>query len=298
MITPLDLTVAGWELAARGWPVFMLGRSKRPVANCPDCRPGATDGHDPEHCDCLTCHGFYAATVNPATIAAIVRAVPGGQLAVRTGTRAGLVVVDVDPAHGGMASLTRLIDTGLATPTARVITGTGGHHLYYRHPGQPVLSRPLPGYPGIDIKADGGYVVAPPSTNRRTGRSYTWVTDGRAVEEMPPPLISACLSQQRPEPTLNAASDVAVRTVAAGGISYPGRLLDSHLDAVRRAPVGKRRTTLYGAARGVARMVAAGAISHTDAVAALTKVGREVEQSEREICAAIAGGFRDETAAA
>jgi hypothetical protein len=297
VITPLDLTVAGWELAARGWPVFMLGRSKRPVANCPDCRPGAAE-HDPERCDCLTCHGFYAATINPASIAAIVRAIPGGQLAVRTGIRARLLVVDVDPAHGGMASLTRLIDAGMATPTARVITGTGGHHLYYRHPGRPVLSRPLPGYPGIDIKADGGYVVAPPSTNRRTGRSYQWVTDGRAVEEMPPPLIAACLSRQRPEHVPDTASAGPVRTVAAGGISFPDRLLDSHLDAVRRAPVGKRRTTLYGAARGVARMVAAGAISHADAVAALTDVGRQVEQSEREICAAIAGGFRDETAAA
>ncbi|WP_344313344.1 bifunctional DNA primase/polymerase [Fodinicola feengrottensis] len=290
--------MAGWELAARGWPVFMLGRSKRPVANCPDCRPGAAGGHDPELCHCLTCHGFYAATTNPARIAAVVRAVPGGQLAVRTGDRAQLLVVDVDPAHGGNASLARLIDAGIAAPTARVITGTGGHHLYYRHPGQPVPSRPLPGYPGIDIKADGGYVVAPPSTNRRTGRSYQWVTDGRAVEEMPPPLVSACLSQKGPERIPNAAAAGPVRTVAAGGISYPDQLLSCHLDAVLRAPVGRRRTTLYGAARGVARMVAAGAISHADAVAALTEVGRAMEQSEREICAAIAGGFRDETTAA
>lgn len=305
MITRHDLTMAGWELAGRGWPVFMLGRSKRPVANCPACRPAAaTGGHDPQDCDCLTCHGFYAATTDPARIAAIVRAVPGGQLAVRTGAVAGLLVVDVDPAHGGTVSLARLVDAGMATPTARVITGTSGQHLYYRHPfadrSQPVLSRPLPGYPGVDIKADGGYVVAPPSTNRRTGRTYRWVTDGRGVEEMPPPLVTACLTDRISAVPImwDTAPAGPVRTVAAGGISYPERLLDSHLDAVRRAPVGKRRTTLYGAARGVARMVAAGAISHADAVAALTEVGRAAEQTDRDICHAIAGGFRDETAAA
>jgi hypothetical protein len=45
-------------------------------------------------------------------------------------------------------------------------------------------------------------------------------------------------------------------------------------------------------------MVAAGAIDHADAVAALTAVGREAAQSDREIRAAIAGGFRDEGIAA
>jgi hypothetical protein len=45
-------------------------------------------------------------------------------------------------------------------------------------------------------------------------------------------------------------------------------------------------------------MVAAGAIDHTAAIAALTDVGREAEQSDREIRAAIAGGFRDEGIAA
>jgi hypothetical protein len=41
-------------------------------------------------------------------------------------------------------------------------------------------------------------------------------------------------------------------------------------------------------------MVAAGVIDRADAVAALTETGRAVEQSDREIRAAILGGFRDE----
>jgi hypothetical protein len=60
-----------------GWPVFLLGRSKRPVANCGDCRSAGPE-HDPQGCDCLTCHGFYAATTEPARIRAMFATVPGG----------------------------------------------------------------------------------------------------------------------------------------------------------------------------------------------------------------------------
>ncbi|WP_308425657.1 hypothetical protein [Pilimelia terevasa] len=61
-----------------------------------------------------------------------------------------------------------------------------------------------------------------------------------------------------------------------------------------RAPAGRRRTTLYGAARGVARMVAAAAVTAHDATAALTAAGRAVGQPERDIRNAITGGFKDE----
>ena len=45
-------------------------------------------------------------------------------------------------------------------------------------------------------------------------------------------------------------------------------------------------------------MVAAGAITHADAIAALTDVGQQAEQTARDIRAAITGGFRDEGIAA
>ena len=112
---------------------------------------------------------------------------------------------------------------------------------------------------------------------------------------MPPALVTACL----PPPAISPTPPTSpTATQPGGGISHPDKLLSAHLDAVRRAAEGHRRTTLYGAARGVARMVAAGAIDHTAAVAALTDVGREAEQTDREIRAAIAGGFRDEGIAA
>ncbi|MEU8188683.1 bifunctional DNA primase/polymerase [Micromonospora carbonacea] len=285
-----DLLAAALDYAARGWPVFMLARSKRPVANCRPCATAGTD-HDPHACPCLTCHGFYAATTDPHRIAAIIDAVPRGQLALRTGAASGTVVVDVDPRHGGHHSMAALIAEGLLPRTRYAVTGSDGLHLYYRHPGPSVISRPMPGRHGIDIKADGGYVVLPPSRHQRTGRPYRWADAGHDLTEMAPALLDAC--QAAPTRT---ASDTTrtTRTPGGGAISSPDALLASILATVAAAPKGRHRVTLYGAARGVARMVAAGAISHADAVAALTDTGRAAQQTEREIRGAITGGFRDE----
>ncbi|SCL67007.1 Bifunctional DNA primase/polymerase, N-terminal [Micromonospora peucetia] len=292
------LVIPALTYAGRGWPVFMLARSKRPVANCPDC-PTDAAGHDREACPCLTCHGFYAASTDPDRVTAIVTTVPTGQLALRTGAPSGTVVIDVDPAHGGRDTMNALIADGLLPPTAYVVTGSGGLHLYYRHPGQPIsCSQGKPGQglgPGVDVKADGGYVVLPPSVHPRTGRPYRWAPN-RDMQEMPPALVTACQPvTPAPPPTL-PHSPTTIR--AAGGISCPDRLLAAHLDAVASATEGARRTTLYGAARGVARMVKVDAISRDDAIAALTDAGRQAEQTDRDIRAAIRGGFRAEGLAA
>ncbi|MEV6285520.1 bifunctional DNA primase/polymerase [Kribbella sp. NPDC051770] len=294
MTTPTPILNAALDAAGRGWPVFMLGLSKRPVANCADC---PKDAHDPASCGHLTCHGFYAATTDPARLAAIVTAVPGGQLAVRTGAVSGLAVIDVDPAHGGDASLSGLMADRLVPRTLHVHTGSGGLHLYYRHPGKDLPSRPMPDRAGIDVKADGGYVVLPPSIHHRTHRPYMWGTTAADVMEMPPALVAACLPAPMPA-NLPPRRSVPTTATGAGGISHPDKLLSAHLDAVLHAKKGKRRTTLYGAARGVARMVAAGALDQTDAVAALTYAGHQAAQSDRDIAAAITGGFRDEGIAA
>jgi hypothetical protein len=271
----------------RGWPVFVLGRSKRPVANCPACKT-AGPGHDPAACPCLTCHGFHAATISPARLAAMLAAVPRGLLAIRTGTTAGLAIIDIDPRNGGV------VDRALMAPTAAVATGGGGWHLYYRHPGGPLLAA-LPGRAGVDVKADGGYVVAPPSVHPGGGRPYQWAGD-RPVVEMPPALTAALTPP--PAPARPAPPSGPVPVGRAGGISSPAALLAAHLRAVQIAPEGRRRVTLYGAARGVARMVAVGAITEADAIAALTAAGLAAQQTGRDIRAAIDGAFRDEGAAA
>ena len=286
-----QLNAAALRYAADGWPVFMLGRNKRPVANCPRCHPvNGKPAHDPQGCKCLTCHGFYAATLEPRLITRMIAVVGGGMPAIRTGAPSRLVVVDVDPAHGGMRSLTGLRDEGLLPPTRFVRTGSGGLHLYYRHPGPHTkigCSQSQLG-PGLDVRADGGYVVAPPAVHPLTRMPYQWADTSTAISEMPRALRAACTPPTAPPPA--APARPAPRLARAGGISSPAALLNAHLTSVRNAPEGRRRATLYGCARGVARMVAAGAIQPADAQAALREAGLAAGQTDRDTRAAITGG--------
>ncbi|MFG1785832.1 bifunctional DNA primase/polymerase [Rhodococcus oryzae] len=262
-----SLLAAALRYAANGWPVFLLGRSKRPVALCATCETAKRDKtpHDPQACACLTCHGFYAATTDPDRITAMVTTVPRGLLAIRTGAPSGLVVVDVDTGHGGMASLRDLIARGLTPTTRYVRTGSGGLHLYYRHPGRPVpCDQSTRLGPGIDVRADGGYVVAPPSRHPLTGRPYVWTDEGAPVIDMAPALVAACVAEiRRLGPVRPAGQPVTPRS--GGAISHPDKLMSALVARIREAPEGRRRVTLYGCARGAALIVAAGHLTSTDA---------------------------------
>lgn len=284
-----QLLAAALRYAARGWHVFFLSHSKRPVRNCPQC-PQSSSEHDGETCQCLTCHAHLAATTDPDRIRAIRKAVPMGLPAIRTGAISGMVVLDVDPRNGGQ------IDRELMTPTATVMSGRGdgGCHLYYEHPGQYVRSTKLPGHPGIDVKGDGGYVVAPPAPHPVTGWPYLWI-GGRPVVSMRAPLVEACCPSAGAAPAAASAPTTRTNFGAARRIVSPAGLLQWNLDLLRRAGHGHRRRTLYGVARNIARdLVATGAMTSTEAWAVLIEAGRAAEQTERDIRAAILGGFRDE----
>jgi Bifunctional DNA primase/polymerase, N-terminal len=279
-----DLLTAALAYAKANIPTFFLSSSKRPLANCRDCNLAGPD-HSGATCDHLICHGHLAATCDPDRLRQMSRFAPHGMLAVRTGAVSGLVVIDVDPRNGGNVSLGDMVRQGLLTPTKRVITGANGQHLLYRHPGQHVPSRGLPGWPGIDVKGDGGYVVAPPSIHPRTGRRYAHADDGRAVVEMTPPLVEAVVAR---------ASVPVVALPTSEGIRDAQALLRRLLDTIERAPEGRRRTTLYGASRGVARIVAAGKVQLSDAMALLQNAGSLAEQSPKDIHNAVSAAFRAE----
>ena len=124
-----------------------------PIANCERCRLEHTTPPHMEACECLTCHGFYAGTLDVARIEEMLRLNPRGLLAVRTGAVSGTVVIDVDPP--GITTMRVLVGDGVLPRTVAAVTGRGGYHLVYAHPGGKVLSGAGKGGPGVDIKADG-----------------------------------------------------------------------------------------------------------------------------------------------
>lgn len=164
----------------QGWKIFTLGRDKTPVKLCRECA-AADWTHDRETCPCLLCHGFYAATDDIARVAQMIVNVPDGLLAVRTGQASGIIVLDFEAVGDIDKTTGELFPSGLNVldaweswtrgrslpATLRAWTGRGGLHLFYRlDEGVRVKSgnRVLP---GVDVKADGGYVALPTPGHRR-----------------------------------------------------------------------------------------------------------------------------------
>jgi hypothetical protein len=98
---------------------------------------------------------------------------PDTNLSVVTGAISGLVVLDVDPRHGGGASLKALEQRhGRLPETVEAVTGGGGRHVYFAHPGHEVRNR-AGILPGLDLRGDGGTIVLPPSIHP-SGNPSRW----------------------------------------------------------------------------------------------------------------------------
>ncbi len=128
---------------------------------------------------------------------------PTANIGLVTGKQSGLVVIDIDPRNGGDKSLQNLIDSydGFkpVLATYEVKTGGNGTHYYYAYD-KPFKSFKKHGLgEGIDIKADGGYVLAAPS-NHFSGSLYSIVNDSNLLE-LPTILIDFITQNQAPVKT-------------------------------------------------------------------------------------------------
>lgn len=125
---------------------------------------------------------------------------PNSNIGIVTGKVSGLAVIDVDPQHGGTESLGQLeSDYHPLPPTLEARTGGGGRHLYFRYPKRELRNR-VGLRPGIDVRADGGVIVAPPSLHP-SGKHYVWAP-GAGPDEQAPARLPQWLDDllQDPEP--------------------------------------------------------------------------------------------------
>ncbi|MHB8481618.1 MAG: bifunctional DNA primase/polymerase [Nitrospiria bacterium] len=95
-----------------------------------------------------------------------------GNFGIRTGPISGVAVLDVDPKTGGDESLEKLSLDLNGVPTVR--TGSGGRHFYFAYPSEGLKNSAGKLGRGLDIRAEGGQVVAPPSIHPDTGKPYVW----------------------------------------------------------------------------------------------------------------------------
>lgn len=122
--------------------------------------------------------GFYIATTDETQIASWERMYQGSNWALRTGTASGCWVLDIDvknDAKGEESFFALLADHKDFPDTLAVKTPSGGMHYYFEM--EPGVRTIINGgkFGGIDVRADGGYVLIPPSVIN--GNAYEYLND-------------------------------------------------------------------------------------------------------------------------
>lgn len=206
------------ETAANPRLLSALAYVKRGFAVLP-CAPGEKRP--------ATRHGVKDATTDKASVIRTWSVQGNANVAIATGAASNIVVLDVDPRNGGDASLAELErQHGELPDTLRASTGGGGRHYYFSADG-PVASGVLA--PGLDVKGDGGYVVAPPSVHP-SGAPYRWESEpaAKALAAPPPWLVVPKGKRAKIAPEASVP-DAAVSLLGRrfSGLGMLGRALDA-----------------------------------------------------------------------
>jgi putative DNA primase/helicase len=205
--TPVLLDAA-LAYAARGWPVFPC---HTPVGEGCSCRQQCGRIGKHPRWAYATRHGLKDATADEATIRSWWQRWPQANIAIATGAVSGLVVLDDDSYKGGDESLRELEQTYTPVPeTVLSLTGGGGVQYFFQPPGIPVKNGVESLGVGLDIRGDGGYVIAPPSLHA-SGKRYVWEVlhepDDTPLAPMPAWLLALCQETTRRE-TVDAGAPI------------------------------------------------------------------------------------------
>jgi hypothetical protein len=267
-----DALSAAIDYAARGLAVFpCLPRSKHPVF------PG----------------GFKNGTSNPATIRRWWLARADYNIGIRTGIASGFWVLDVDGDHGAAALAALEAKHGPLPDTLTSVT-SNGCHLWFCY------SCPIPSSAdriarGLDVRGEGGYVLAPPSVHP-DGLVYRW-TNNRPLAVAPDWLVRLT---QKPKPTISRRALSALgarRTVGVGsGSAYGRAALEYEITALANTLPGGRNHALNRAAFNLHQLVAVGELDGTEVcnrlLAAATANGLLTDDGPKSVALTIASGAR------
>ncbi len=234
------------RMARRGWEVLPCHSPESSGCSChqADC---SSPGKHPQ-----TRRGLNDATTDPSAIRSWWHRSPHANLGIRTGAASGLVVVDIDPGHGGLDSMRALVAEAPIPKGLRVRTGSGGWHLYFAHPGGNVRNSAGTALgPGVDVRGDGGYVIAPPSRHI-SGGTYHWAGPW-VLPELPEHLLQRIQPPERARPRLSEPVRID-RALSA----WAAKALDDEARQVRSAGEGGRNHRLNRAAFSLGQIVGSG----------------------------------------
>ena len=193
------------EYAARGWRVFPLHTMRGSICSCGNmsCSSAAKHPHIKEwqnYCsyDSDEIRGWWQKW-------------PDANIGLATGGASGFFVLDIDPRHGGKESLEELVKRNGALPkTLASNTGGGGYHLFFNETDIKIGNRTNV-LPGLDVRGDGGYIVAPPSVHK-SGAQYAWLREfvDCQISDPPPWLIHLFMGKLLPNKKFYSAGTGSV----------------------------------------------------------------------------------------
>lgn len=295
-MTPLLIVARGY--ARRNWPVCPLHSVGPDGCSCG--RPCPSPGKHPR-----TAHGLSDASTDLAAVDDWWTQHPDASIAVRTGRApegAGIWVLDLDIKDGPHARDAVVAASGgdaesWATLTAR--TGGGGtHHVYCYGPdliawlAAERLTLPsrntIGGIRGLDVRSDGGYIVAVPSMHA-SGRRYEW-EDRRDAIDAPEWLIR--LVAKPMDAVRVAPPSLPVRPPAdSSAARYGSKVLDNACARVANAIEGERHAVLLAQAKTVGGYLVSGAISRDHAESALCTAGAGCGKPASEVQRTVRDGL-------
>ena len=233
--------------------------------------------------------GVHDASSSAEVVSSWWRMWPDANVGLATGE---LIVIDVDGALGE-ASLQRLQDEHGPLPATLEATSGRGRHLYFADPSEPLGNSVGRLGGGLDVRGNGGYIVAPPSLHA-DGHRYRWRTRRR------PAALPLWVAELLTEPPARAARTASPPPAHAGDRRrrYFLAALHAELAEVASAPApapgrpGARNDTLNRAAFRLAQLAVDGAGTLDELERYLLDAALAAGLDELEARATIASGLR------
>jgi hypothetical protein len=202
---------------------------------------------------------------------------PDAGIGIPTGAVNGIIVVETDTVEGhgidGSNSLAQLETKHGALPeTLKAISPSGSVHRYFKHPGNSIKIKGSASElgAGIDVRADGGMVIAPPTVRPGVG-VYRWI-NRNPIAEPPAWLIELTKDKQPPRPNRlsirdraqAAAQREAKRRGDMSPHAYADAALGSEIRDLANAAAGGRNHALNRSAFNLLQLVHAGQLDRAD----------------------------------
>lgn len=300
-------------IAERGWPVFPCDpKTKQPYPKA---------DRDPQTREPIpNTGGVKKASRDPVTIRAWWSHWPKAMIGIPTGSGIGAFVIDIDAGEDKKTgevfeaaelqiALEKEIGEALP-PTLFGRTPRGGVHLYFALPADSTPGNRAGIIKRIDVRGEGGYVIAPPSV-RDDGKAYTWGSSHTTpLASAPPALLDLIFRRGRwadrafeDDRPISARAAAAVKPPSAGigqiddaVRKYGLSALDGELRHVRETQQGGRNDALNNAALKLGQLVSAGVLNESLVRAALEDAaaacGLIRDDGIRSVRATIESGMR------